>query len=76
MEYGAKELIFAKPFADALVNDAAFRVWMIGRTLRPFLTRDCWIRRCTISAALDIGGGPTTQKPAVATGAVDRKRIC
>ena len=33
MGYGAKELIFAEPFANALVNDVTFRNWIIRRTI-------------------------------------------
>jgi hypothetical protein len=33
MGYGAKELIYAEPFANALVNDPAFRVWVLRQTI-------------------------------------------
>jgi hypothetical protein len=32
MIYGNKELIFAKPFAEGLVNDPAFRSWVLRQT--------------------------------------------
>ncbi|MGY4618570.1 hypothetical protein ACVWZ4_003797 [Bradyrhizobium sp. USDA 4472] len=33
MGYGAKELIFAEPFANALVDDPAFRTWVLQQTM-------------------------------------------
>jgi hypothetical protein len=32
MSYGKEELLYAEPFADALVNDAGFRSWVLGQT--------------------------------------------
>ena len=32
MKYGALEYAYAAPIADALLNDAAFRDWFVGRT--------------------------------------------
>jgi hypothetical protein len=33
MAYGAKELMYAEPFANALVNDPAFRAWVLQQTI-------------------------------------------
>src|SRR5262245_18516517 len=32
MKYGSTEYLYAEPFARALVNDAAFRTWIIAQT--------------------------------------------
>lgn len=32
MSYGRKELLYAEPFAEALVNDLAFRSWVLRKT--------------------------------------------
>lgn len=32
MGYGAVELQFASPFAEALANDVAFRTWVLRQT--------------------------------------------
>lgn len=32
MNYGKQELLFAQPIAEGLVNDVAFRSWILGKT--------------------------------------------
>src|SRR5258706_14186578 len=80
MGYGAKELTYAEPFANALANDPAFRTWVLQQTMfsafadARLLHREMQMQR-NARYMPGIGGDPILQRRAGAKGAAVKKPI-